>query len=99
MSIEAEVMKNLVTAGPGVSTTTICCSNLMSGCLEHVCVTDDPDNNEVSAFFPRIVFPVELLPDLVFPRSTILISSPTNFAEIITLRTRKTTIGNDVVKQ
>ena len=61
--------------------------------------TDDPDNNEVSAFFPRIVFPVELLADLVFPRSTILISSPTNFAEIITLRTSKTTIVNDVVKQ
>lgn len=41
---------------------------------EHLLVTDDPDRDDVKCFIPRIVFPVALFPDPVFPTSTILIS-------------------------
>lgn len=41
---------------------------------EHLLVIEDPDMDEIKQFFPRMAFPVALLPDPVLPISTILIS-------------------------
>lgn len=42
---------------------------------EHLGVTDEPELHDSNSFSPRIVFPVALFPEPVFPRITILISS------------------------
>ena len=62
----------LVSNIPGVSTTTIFLSNLKTVHSEQPEVTDDPAGEEVNTCDPRMVFPVALFPDPVFPSKTIL---------------------------
>ena len=59
---------------PGVSTITIFRLNLTAEFCEHIRIIDDPDRLELNLLNPRMVFPVALFPDPVFPSSTSLTS-------------------------